>query len=111
MAISVESSASSSSSVVSSSMASSSSSSTVASSHSTDLLAEQVSDISLDTILTVSQGQEEAWSDALDETDLEAVQSIPEAHEQVNQVMLCDIQRIVGRVVSKSEQLLGKKKG
>ena len=65
VAISVESSASSSSSVVSSSTASISSSSTVASSHNTDLLAEQVSDISLDTILTVSQGQEETWSDAL----------------------------------------------
>ena len=60
----------------------------------------------------MSQEQEEAWSDVFDETDLEAEQSIPEAHKQL---MLCDIQRTVGRLVSKSEQLLhfcaGKKKG
>ena len=107
--LSFESSTSSTTSTVSSS-SHSVSSSTIASSHTTALPAEQVSDVSLDTILTVSQEQEEAWSDALDETDLEAVRSIPKSREQVNKVMLCDIQRIVGRLVSKSEQLLGKKK-
>ena len=58
---SIESSASSATSVVSSS-SHFVYSSTIASSHTTALRAEQVSDVSLDTILTVSQEQEEAWS-------------------------------------------------
>ena len=71
---------------------------------------EDDSDSSLQTILTVSQEQEEAWDDALDETDFEDIRSTPQAQQKVDPMMLCDIQRVIVRLVSKSEQLLGETK-
>ena len=60
--------------------------------------------------MTVSQEQEEAWDDALDETDFEDIRSTPQAQQKVDPMMLCDIQRVIGQLVSKSEQLLGETK-
>ena len=71
---------------------------------------EDDSDSSLQTILIVSQEQEEAWNDTLDETDFEGIRSTPRAQQKVDPMMLCDIQRIIGWLISKSEQLLGETK-
>ena len=71
---------------------------------------EDDSDSSLQAILTISQEQEDAWNDALDEADFDAIRSSPQAPVQADPRMLCDIQRVIGRLVSKSEQLLGKTK-
>ena len=67
-------------------------------------------DSSLQTILMVSQEQEDAWNDTLDETDFDVIRSSPQVQVQADPRMLCDIQRVIGRLVSKSEQLLGKTK-
>lgn len=58
----------------------------------------------------VSQEQEDAWNDTLDETDFDVIRSSPQVQVQADPRMLCDIQRVIGRLVSKSEQLLGKTK-
>lgn len=53
------------------------------------------------------QEQEQAWRDATDDSDLDAVHSIDEVNSNVDERMLCDIQRLVGRLVAKADLLLG----
>ena len=43
----------------------------------------------------------------MDDTDIEAVRSVEESNSEVDPRMLCDIQRLVGRLVAKADQLLG----
>ena len=55
-------------------------------------------DSSLQTILMVSQEQEDAWNDTLDETDFDVIRSSPQVQVQADPRMLCDIQRVIGRL-------------
>ena len=60
------------------------------------------------TIMTVADQERQAWEDALDEHDLDAVRSVPaEPSVEVDPEMLCGIQCVVGRLIGKAEQLLG----
>ena len=52
--------------------------------------------------------QVEAWVDATDNEGLDETRSIPNTTE-VDQHMICDIQRAISRLVGKAPQLIGKK--
>ena len=58
-------------------------------------------------ITDILQVQEQAWRDATDDSDLDAVRSVDEVNSNVDERMLCDIQRLVGRLVAKANLLLG----
>ena len=60
-----------------------------------------------DDIRAILDEQVQAWTDTMDDTDIEAVRSVEESHSEVDPRMLCDIQRLVGRLVAKADQLLG----
>ena len=58
---------------------------------------------------SVAAQQQQAWEDALDEENLESVRSnTPPAPENLNPEMMLDIQRAVGRLIAKADQLLGR---
>lgn len=56
----------------------------------------------------IAHEQEQAWRDAVDDTDLEAIRFVPASDCRVDERMICDVQALVGRLVAKAEQLLGK---
>ena len=43
----------------------------------------------------------------MDDNELEAVSSVEKASGDIDPRMLCDIQRLVGRLVAKAHQLIG----
>ena len=49
--------------------------------------------------------QEQAWLDATNNEALDEVRNI--ATTEVDQIMLCDIQRVVSRLAGKAPQLIG----
>ena len=53
--------------------------------------------------------QVEAWVDATDNEGLDETRSIPNTTTEVDQHMICDIQRAISRLVGKAPQLIGKK--
>ena len=68
----------------------------------------QAGDVNISVSITdIMQEQEQAWRDATDDSDLDAVHSIDEVNSNVDERMLCDIQRLVGRLVAKADLLLG----
>ena len=62
--------------------------------------------IDLNNMLT---NQVQAWIDTTDDKGLEEVRSTPTINNNVDQQMICDIQRAVGRLVGKASQLIGMK--
>lgn len=60
----------------------------------------------LDDMLTK---QVQAWVDATDDEGLEEVRSTPTINNDVDQQIICDIQRAVGRLIGKASQLIGMK--
>ena len=54
---------------------------------------------------------QQEWNDATDDTNLEAVKSVPAATTTTpgdqEEAIICDVQRILGRLVGKASQLLG----
>ena len=55
----------------------------------------------------VITNQVQAWVDATDNEGLEDIRSTPTTNSDVDQQMLCDIQRVVSRLVGKAPQLIG----
>ena len=51
--------------------------------------------------------QVQAWVDATDNEGLEEAKSIPTFNCDVDQQMICDIQRAVSRLIGKAPQLIG----
>ena len=51
--------------------------------------------------------QVQAWVDATDNEGLEDIRSTPTINSDVDQQMICDIQRAVSRLVGKAPQLIG----
>ena len=60
-------------------------------------------------IYEVAHQEQSLWEDALDEENLQQVCSILQSTQPFDSEMMCDIQRLVGRLIAKAEQLLGKK--
>ena len=60
-------------------------------------------------IYEVADQEQRLWEDALDEENLQQVRSIPQSTQPIDSEMMCDVQRLVGRLIAKAEQLLGKK--
>ena len=58
-------------------------------------------------ISEVAEQEQRLWQDALNEENLEDVREIPPISQEIDREMMCDIQRLVGRLIAKSEQLLG----
>ena len=58
-------------------------------------------------ISEVAEQEQRLWQDALNEENLEDVRQTPSLSQEIDREMLCDIQRLVGRLIAKSEQLLG----
>ena len=54
----------------------------------------------------VAEQEQRLWQDALNEENLEDVCITPTLSQEVDREMMCDIQRLVGRLIAKSEQLL-----
>ena len=53
--------------------------------------------------------QEEAWADATSNEGLDDVRNLPSVPpKDIDMAMICDIQRIVARLVGKASQLIGK---
>ena len=75
--------------------------------HTDDIAQSSDTTVSPSDIEDILQEQEQAWRDATDDSDLEAVQSIDEINSSVDERMMCDINRLVGRLVSKADLLLG----
>ena len=60
------------------------------------------------TIITVADNEKQVWDDVMEETDVDALGSAPaQPSVEVDPEMLSDIQRLVGRLIGKAEQLLG----
>ena len=62
---------------------------------------------------SIANEETEIWNDALDEEDLDDVRSSGDAatdHSDINPELIFDVQRLVGRLIAKADQLLGKKK-
>ena len=53
--------------------------------------------------------QVQAWVDATDNGGLEEVRSTPTINGDVDQQLICDIQRAVSRLIGKAPQLIGMK--
>ena len=53
--------------------------------------------------------QVQAWVDATDNEGLEEVRSTPTINGDVDQQLICDIQRAVSRSIGKAPQLIGMK--
>ena len=58
-------------------------------------------------ISEVAEQEQRLWQDALNEENLEDVRQTPSLSQEIDREMMCDIQRLVGRLIAKSEQLLG----
>ena len=58
-------------------------------------------------ILEVAEQEQRLWQDALNEENLEDVRETTPSYSQIDIEMMCDIQQLVGRLIAKSEQLLG----
>ena len=56
----------------------------------------------------VTQEQEQAWRDAVDDTNFDAVRFLVHSSSTIDQRLLCDIQQLVARLIAKAENLLGK---
>ena len=73
---------------------------------STDISMDQQDDLE-DVVMEMQQ----EWNDATDDTNLEAVKNVPAATTTTPSVqeeaIICDVQRILGRLVGKASQLLG----
>ena len=74
-------------------------------------VSSQHEQLSVDTtaLNTLMQEHEQAWQDAVDDTNLDAVRSSTGTGCTIDQRLLCDIQQAVARLIAKAEQLLGKK--
>ena len=66
--------------------------------HTDDIAQSSDTTVSPSDIEDILQEQEQAWRDATDDSDLEAVQSIDEINSSVDERMMCDINRLVGRL-------------
>ena len=53
--------------------------------------------------------QVQAWVDATDNEGLEEVRSTPTINGDVDQQLICDIQRAISRLIGKAPQLIGMK--
>ena len=63
----------------------------------------------VDELCDIASDQSTAWRDALNDENLENVQSVPtQPPQSINPEMYCDIQVLVGRLIAKAPQLLGK---
>ena len=61
----------------------------------------------LEDIEDIIREQESAWNDATSDEGLNDVRDIPSAsYQNIDQTMLCDIQRILSRLVAKAPQLI-----
>ena len=49
------------------------------------------------------------WEDALSEENLDDMRSIPPSSQLIDKEMMCDIQRLVSRLIAKAPQLIGEK--
>ena len=63
--------------------------------------------VCISDIEDILQEQEEAWTDATNDSDLDAVRSVDDALEKVDERMPCDIQSLADRLVAKADMLLG----
>ena len=59
-------------------------------------------------IRDIAQQEQRLWQDAVNEENLENVRHTTSVPQDIDKEMMCDIQRLVGRLIAKSEQLLGK---
>ena len=51
---------------------------------------------------------QQEWHDATDDTNFEEVRTVPVATTTTSEeAIICDVQRILGRLVGKASQLLG----
>ena len=64
-------------------------------------------DIAID-ILEIPEQEQRLWQDSLNEENLEDVRHTPQLFQEIDREMMCDIEQLVGRLIAKSEQLLGK---
>ena len=64
------------------------------------------SDMTTD-VYEIADQEQRLWQDALSEDNLEDVRSIPPSSQAIDKQMMCDIQRLLGRLIAKAEQLLG----
>jgi len=63
----------------------------------------------MEDIEDIIREQETAWNDATSDEGLDDVRDIPIAsHQNIDQAMLCDIQRILSRLVAKAPQLISR---
>ena len=73
---------------------------------STDISMDQQDDLE-DVVMEMQQ----EWNDATDDTNLETVKNVPAATTTTpsdqEEAIICDVQRILGRLVGKASQLLG----
>ena len=64
-----------------------------------------------DDLEDVVMEMQQEWNDATDDTNLEAVKNVPAATTTTSsdqeEAIVCDVQRILGRLVGKASQLLG----
>ena len=58
-------------------------------------------------ILEVTEQEQRLWHNALNEENLEKVRQTPSSPQEIDREMMCDSQQLVGRLIAKSEQLLG----
>ena len=65
-------------------------------------------DIATDIFEIIAEQEQRLWQDALNEENLEDVRHTPQLFQEINREMMCDIQQLLGRLIAKSEQLLGK---
>ena len=70
---------------------------------------DEQSSVDATVLNTVIQELEQAWQDALDDTNLDAVCSSTGTGCTIDQRLMCDIQQAVARLIAKAEHLLGKK--
>ena len=70
---------------------------------------DEQSSVDATVLNTLIQEHEQAWQDALDDTNLDAVRSSNGTGCTTDQRLLCDIQQAVARLIVKAEHLLGKK--
>ena len=63
----------------------------------------------VDELCDIASDQSTAWRDALNDENLENVRSVPtQPPQSIDPEMYCDIQVLVGRLIAKTPQLLGK---
>lgn len=62
----------------------------------------------MSAVSAVALEEAQAWCDAMNEDEIEAVRCIPPQSSPIDPEMLCDIQQIVSRLIAKAPQLLGK---